>query len=241
MTEKTTIPTRDAPAPFHNAAPDRWANRDRAIRRFVGTLERLVPKHGEVNRAALAALRTGLGRRSGTAIAMYQVIGQHIRGGDKSDRDLSFEQVDWNDAVCVVAALYGLHPVPLRRGGPESGNSNDDEDQAAALSWRTQSFPSFLPRTGDTDRDRALNRRVVSLIDADRDALPVMLRHAIGLLDDSTAIDWFQLTRDVLDWERDDRDVQKRWARAWWTSPSRDEIAKATEDASDTATAPGTL
>lgn len=235
MTDTTTTAITAPDAAGATEAPPRSPrqDRDRDIWQFMNDLERLVRNRREPDRAALAALRSGLGMDPGSAIAMYPLVGHHLRSGDPVTGYLTWSERTWNDTLFIVASLFGLHPVPRPTGDDQTSPAAPPADeQARTGTRRNRSFLASLPpRTGDKDRDQAIDRRVVALLNADRDALPTMLRQAVGLLEDGASVDWAQLTRDLLDWDHADRPVQKRWAAAWWTAPTRNEIANAADDA----------
>jgi CRISPR system Cascade subunit CasB len=74
------------------------------------------------------------------------------------------------------------------------------------------------------DEKKAREKRFVALLDADGSELPVLLRQAFSLIE-GTPLDWEQLIIHLIDWDRDDRRVQRYWARGfWWTATDdRDE------------------
>ena len=180
---------------------------------------------------------------------MYPYLGEHLRGDDEWGSRLSFQDDAWNTNLFIVASLFGLHPT-VRLAARSNAQDEDPTDGVASptTSARTPTgrygrpfLAALLPiRTGDKERDQAIDRRVVALLNAEPDALPTLLRQAVGLLDDDAPVDWLQLLRDLNQWDHPDRFVQKRWASAWWTAPSRDEIANAGDDASDTTAGTGT-
>lgn len=245
----TAIPsTPDAQA----TARTQREERDRAMWRFVHDLELLVRRPGDPDRAALAALRSGLGKPPGSAIGMYPIIGNHLRGAEDWDTRLSWQDQAYNDSLFIVASLFGLHPVP-RSGSPSAGV--DQAETSAASDATPDATPAPPPttasrprsggrpflaalsslRTTDKEQNQAIDRRIVALLNADREALPTLLRQAVGLLDDGVPVDWLQLLKDIQLWDVVDRPVQKRWAAAWWTAPTRNEIASEPNDADGTA------
>ena len=226
--------------------------RDAARRRFVAALERLAKRDDSASRAALAALRSGLGKPPGSVVGMYQYIGDHLAGTRPQDRwPLWPSDQQYNDDLFIVASLFGLHPIarsgdvepetpPTQDGAPHTASAT-----ATAMAHR-RSGQAFLValqplRTGDKERDQALDRRVVALLNADRDALPTLLRQLVGLLgDDRGPVDWLQLLRDLNQWDHVDRIVQKHWAGAWWAASSRSEITDASDSPSENAPSAGT-
>ena len=57
-----------------------------------------------------------------------------------------------------------------------------------------------------------------------KDALEVLASHDVP-------IDYPRLLRDMLGWDADDRHVQRRWARDYWTAREQDGEATDTSDA----------
>lgn len=72
-------------------------------------------------------------------------------------------------------------------------------------------------RGGTSGQLNSLDRRVQTLLDSDREQLPFRLRQAVRLIAahrESVSINWVQLLRDVLIWER--RSAQLRWAESYY-------------------------
>jgi len=139
------------------------------------------------DRAALAALRRGLGQSPGTAASMYPYV----------VRWLSQDTPPWQEtAYYLVAALFAYHPA---EGG--TGNMGDH-------------FARARDPQGD---DTAIERRFTALLAAHLDDLDFYLRQAISFLKSKEVpISWHQLLSDLLAWDHPDRYVQQRWARAFW-------------------------
>ena len=67
------------------------------------------------------------------------------------------------------------------------------------------------------DRNESLEKRFVALLNCHRDDLPHYLRQAVSLLKaKEIPVDWRQLIRDILNWDRESRSVQQQWAREFW-------------------------
>ena len=175
--------------------------RHRAEARFIGYLESLVPldSHKDAreseHRAALATLRRGLGRPAGTVMEMYRYIGAY----------LPLDAKPWEeDAYFLVASLFALHPLhwPQQVGAPPNNLG--------------ASFRMLRQTEGSTD---SLEKRFVALLDASSETLEHHLRHAISLLRaGEKPVNYLRLLRDVQNWSRDDRSVQRQWAGAYWNS-----------------------
>ena len=57
----------------------------------------------------------------------------------------------------------------------------------------------------------------MALLNARREDLPDGLRRIVALCKaHDVEIDWGQLLDDLRRWDRDDREVQRRWAAAFW-------------------------
>jgi CRISPR type I-E-associated protein CasB/Cse2 len=70
-------------------------------------------------------------------------------------------------------------------------------------------------------RDRAgsgsVEKRLVALLDSEREDLPGRLRQAVSLLGaHKVALDWGQLLTDLRRWDQPSRLVQRDWARRFW-------------------------
>jgi len=149
---------------------------------FVSYLKSLVE-----DRAALAALRRGLGQAPGTVPAMFRYIVPWARE----------DTTRWTStAFYTTAALYGLHPM-------EGGSGNMGNHFAGARD----------PKGDDT----AIERRFTALLVGHPEDLPSFLRQSISYLKSKDIpVNWDQLFRDILNWRHSDRRVQKRWAQAFW-------------------------
>ena len=140
------------------------------------------------NRGALAALRRGVGKPPGSSVEMYRYIIPWLSNNPTLNQET---------AHYLIASLFALHP--------ESTNSGNIGTHLAQT----------IPLGGEGKE--ALERRFTILLSSDMEELPVYLRLIINFLKSKNKpINWNQLYYDVLDWERDDRRVQKHWARAFW-------------------------
>ena len=161
------------------------------VARLVRGLERLIERE---NRAALAALRRGLGKEPGGAPEMFPIIVPLLPAARLRRRDEA--------CAYLIASLFGMHP----RSWKAEGSGRRSRNLGASLRQLRQRTESEGPQ-----------RRFVALLNSDADDLGHRLRDVIGLLRDAgLPVDWEQLTRDILAWERADREVQLRWARAFW-------------------------
>ena len=152
------------------------------------------------DRAALAALRRGLGQDPGALVTMARYVEPYL-----SPRASRWEQ----DAAYLVAALFASHP-------------QDQATPEGALYNLGAAFRLLRDRTGSD----SVELRFRALLDADRAGLPVHLRHAVSLLRaHDIPVDWARLLRDLRAWNAADRWVQRAWARAFW----RRSVAAGTE------------
>lgn len=161
---------------------------------FITYLQSLKEKE---DRAALAALRRGLGQPPGHAPEMHPYV---VRFLPKNAYPNSWQE----QSYYLIASLYGLHPE--NGSGPNLGHH-------------------FAQTTvGDPERDKAIERRFTALLTTHPDDLDFYLRQAISFLKSKEVkINWHQLFKDVLAWENPDwrANVQKRWARYFWEAPKK--------------------
>jgi CRISPR system Cascade subunit CasB len=173
--------------------------------RFISALEHLVTND---DRVALAALRRGLGQRPGETMELYPYVVPYVH---------RLQYTSDENAYYIIASLVGLYPTPSwkRSDGKQLTNLG------ASLA---------LLREGDTTRGDSLERRFVALLNAHADDLPEHLRQAISLLKSKDKpIDWLRLLRDLKQWGREDRRVQRLWAKGFWREAGEDGDASATQ------------
>lgn len=186
--------------------------------RFVAFLAGLAEQE---DRAALAALRRGLGKAPGEAADLYPYLVPWLP---------RLPANPWQeDAYYLVASLFGWHPLSWR-------GAEGDGDRARS----TNLGVSFARLAGEAE-GAGVERRFVALLNADRDDLPEHLRHGVGLLKaHEVPVDWAQLLHDVQGWGWPSRSVQRGWARAFWGRTSGDggEQEAEAENGSDADVAP---
>lgn len=151
------------------------------------------------DRGALAALRRALGKPPGEAPEAYPYVVPFL------PREVSA----WQEQVYyLVAALFAVHP---EAGG--QGNLGD-----------------ALRRIGQQSGLESAERRLVLLLGCHPEDLPSHLRHVVSLArSKQVPIDWRQLMGDLRYWNRDDRLVQRRWARGFWGVPAEDTTHEQTD------------
>lgn len=164
-------------------------------RKFVEYLRSLVDTE---DRAALAALRRGLGRPPGSVPELCRYVVPWAPTDGPS----------WHeDIYYLVAALFALHqgswPPGVAQGPTNLGAS--------------------FRRLAETSRSESVEKRFVALLSVHPDDLPAHLRHAVSLLKaHDVPVDWAQLLHDLRDWGHEDRFVQRDWARAFWVTAPAD-------------------
>lgn len=187
--------------------------RERREDRFAAYLQELANRD---DRAALAALRRGLGRPPGEATEMYPYVVPWAPDG--AGAWLSREET----AYYLVAALFGFHP--LHRPAPPDTRPERDNLGAALLALARDDQGHI-----DMDRLKSIERRFVALLNSHPDDLPTHLRGVIGLLrGKEIPVNYAQLLRDIIAWDRDDRRVQRTWARAFWSRTAGEQPADET-------------
>ena len=155
--------------------------------RFISYLESKAE-----DRAALAALRRGLGQAPGTVQSMYPYVERFAPN--------RYEMASFY----MIASLFALHPSPTAK----SGNMGHHMRVLAA---------------GDGSEE-ATERRFVQLLRMRRDTLEPRLRQQISILKSKgVPVHWFQLLKDVGNWDHPDHFVQPNWARAFWYRQSESE------------------
>ncbi len=177
------------------------------------------------DRAALAALRRGLGKGVGEASEMYPYVVPALPRGIEG----------WGESCYyLIAALFGLYPRPWPR---EARRAN----LGVSLRWLARNRATERGEgggnapagadgeagdggTGQGQLDPAVERRFVALLNATPDGFPEHLRYAVTLLRaHDIPVDWAQLLYDAQGWGRDERWVQRAWASAFWTSGAHDD------------------
>ncbi len=190
-----------------NISRARPGERDRA---FIAYLEGL---QAAEDRAALAALRRGLGRPPGTAAEMHRYVVPWLPREESPRED---------EAYYLAAALFGLYP--------EGSWPREEAEQG----WHNLGA-SFAHLASRADSG-SVEQRFVALLGAHRDDLPEHLRHAVSLLKaHEVRVDWVELLADIRWWDHEERRVQRRWARAFWGAVAADTESNADKNLADQA------
>jgi CRISPR system Cascade subunit CasB len=178
------------------------AQRPSRDERFISALEHLVTND---DRAALAALRRGLGQQPGETMELYPYVVPYVQG-------LRYPSDE--NAYYIIASLIGLYPTPSwqRSDGKQSINLG-------------ASLALLKDDSGDS-----LEKRFVALLNAHVDDLPEHLRQAISLLKSKDKpVNWLRLLRDLKQWDREDHRVQRLWAKGFWEEAIEDDDESAAQ------------
>lgn len=152
--------------------------------KFIDYLVRLAK---DDDRAALAALRRGLGQPPGTATEMHRHVAMFLPDG------VAFGPRQ--QSLYIVASLFGMHPKTAA-----SGNMGGVMRQIAA-----------------SHGSESIEGRFVALLKCHRDDLADHLRHAVSLARGcDVSICWQQLLDDIRNWDHDTGYVQRKWAQSFW-------------------------
>ncbi|MEP7149524.1 MAG: type I-E CRISPR-associated protein Cse2/CasB [Acidobacteriota bacterium] len=152
----------------------------------VGYLKELAKRQ---DRAALAHLRRGLGKRPGEAMGMYPYIGRFI--SEKTNQS-------YDRAVFLTSALFADYwEAPSNAGN----------------------LGQSVRRLFDETKSDSIEKRFVALLDAEAEDLHYYLRQIVGLLKSkSIPVNWNELFKHIQGWDHPDGYVQKKWARSFWGS-----------------------
>lgn len=155
-------------------------------------VESLADLYRRNDRAALAALRRGLGKAPGEAMEAYRYVARFAARCKYPSQE---------ESLYHVATLFGLYPSDSR-----SGNDSMTTNLGASL----RELKGKLDSGG-------VERRFVALLNSHRDELADHLRQIISLLKSKdVTINWLRLLVDINRWDNDDRRVQREWAKAYW-------------------------
>jgi CRISPR system Cascade subunit CasB len=153
---------------------------------LIGYLKDLAKRQ---DRAALAHLRRGLGKKPGESMEMYPYVGRFI--SEKTDGS-------YDRAVFLTSALFA-----------------DYSDAAQNIGDLGRSVRQLAKDTGSD----SIERRFVALLDAEPNELHYYLRQMVGLLKaNNIAVNWNTLFENIRDWGKPSRGVQRKWARSFWGS-----------------------
>jgi CRISPR system Cascade subunit CasB len=78
------------------------------------------------------------------------------------------------------------------------------------------------------DKSTSIERRFVSLLDADKDQLPYRLRQMVSMLREYP-LDFGALLKDLLYWLSDGKGTQNQWARVFYRGIEKEKDAVAVQ------------
>ena len=137
---------------------------------------------------ARAVLRRSLAFTPGSFIPAYPYVEPFVKD----------EESFWRREVCyLVAGVWAAYWRADRTGGP--------------ISIGKACAAYYLSR----NKTKSVERRLISLLDADSDQLAHRLRQMIALLKEYS-IDFDDLFKGLLDWRNDQKRTQKGWARDFY-------------------------
>ena len=147
----------------------------------------LKDRYEKKDRATLATLRNGLREKDCRSMEMYQFLGKFL--SDSTSQN-------YEDAVFIVSALFASYSQAKN----VKGNLGD-------------SLREYQRKT----ESESVEKRFVSLLNAERDELSTYLRNIINLLkSQEIGVNWEKLFNDIQQWNTDNRFVQTRLARSFW-------------------------
>ncbi len=157
-------------------------------KKFIQYLYRLEASN---NRAALAALRRGLGKLPGSEPLMYPYIVP----------ELEAMRVEEEAPYYLVASLFALHPLATPRGGLG--------EHLRAL-WLQSGADKPPPN---------IERRFTMLLAAHPNDMYKLIQPIVNLLKTGgVPVDWYQLLIDLKRWQSPEtrKRVQRAWAYEFW-------------------------
>lgn len=172
-----------------------------SVAEFVARLEKL-------DAGSRAALKRNAGRLLDESRNVYQTFFSVL--------PRSVTNPKHQEAFFLVATLY---VVGTRRHDSTAPRRQQTPPRNLGASLRR--LRQRVQSDSSEDRQISLDKRVNTLLEADREQLSFRLHQLVRLLASSeetkeAAINWPQLLHDVLQWERDGRKVQRRWAEAYY-------------------------
>jgi CRISPR type I-E-associated protein CasB/Cse2 len=184
--------------------------------RLVKELYRL---HEEKDRARLAALRTGLGKRPGTATRMFPIVSSYLQTDEGPAMEAAF----------ITASLFASHP---------HNETGGDIGSLGASLWRSTRRDA---NPSGKHLEDGVSARVAAALDADPEDLQRHLEGLVSLCESAgQPIDWhrFYLDLCVLLGNNEERRVRirTRWAREFWGGPQTTKRSKQENDSTLEAT-----
>ncbi len=154
-------------------------------------------------RGALADLRRGLAEPPATAPVMFPYVARWVPENAR---------YSWVEKVYyLIAALFAYYQSG---SGIESkrkitkGNFGEHCQRSAAKNAQSASFEA----------------RFATLLKANPDDLPVVLRQMVSLLKSADVpINWDQLFHDLCRWNSESQYIQRQWANSYWSPRERED------------------
>ena len=147
-----------------------------------------------------AVLRRSLAFDPGTYVSAYPYVEPFVKDENNTWR---------RDIHYLVAGLWAAH---WREG------RSDQQISIGKASWKLYD---------ERDKSSSIERRFISLLDADHDQLPHRLRQMIALLKEQT-VDFDAILRGLLRWNEDKKPIQNAWARDFYLNMNHGVDAEST-------------
>lgn len=190
---------------------------------------------GQRDLGKVAILRRSLGGDPGDDVRAFPMVEPHLPTEYPWDRQVYYLIAGLWASVNTASVIAAAGDAPENDDEPAEGNAPPPETPPQPLTERgRQDRRSFGRAVAQLYRQRneteSIERRFIALLDADETQLAHYLRQMIQLVraEEGIRIHWAELLTDLRNWNRDDRRVQQRWARAFY----RDTFTAA--DADDT-------
>ncbi len=158
------------------------------------------------NRGALAALRSGLGKKPGESTLMFPYIARFL----PHNADPGASRVQ---SIFLTASLFATHPE----------HKHSDSGADAERKYRDSLGASLRKAVEAKHGEEGVSKRLVAALDAHPDDLARHLAGLVSLCESARVpIDWIQFRKDaenLLSTNEDWRDKTRlRWARGFWAS-----------------------
>ena len=154
----------------------------------MSTLVEELTQRAEKESKVRAVLKRSLAFDPGTYPPAFSYVEHRLNNDDG----------EWKRKVYYLVAGLWAHHWRDRGGGGRQSIANACRE----LYWANDQSPS-------------IERRFITLIDADPEQLPYRLRQMVSLLKEQE-IDFNKLSNDLLSWNHPDKFIQIRWAREFY-------------------------
>ncbi|GFO83045.1 MAG: hypothetical protein A49_26720 [Methyloceanibacter sp.] len=168
----------------------------------VPLVNHLIELAEKQDRAALAALRTGLGKPPGAAMRMLPIVAPFLTADEGPTASAAF----------VIAALFAKHPHHARASS------------IGASLWKATKWEGANP--DGKHGEAGVAARFARALDAEPQDLPRHLEGLVALCESAgVPIDWHRLFGDLRGLlgtnEAYQTRIRTRWARDFWRSPGQ--------------------